>query len=133
MISPEELEKYHQENMALKGQIEKRTGITVEQRYAEREKRVRYVIELREPDRVPFLVLIDTQAYYGLPNSAVYYDPFSLKRTMRRVTLDLEPGLSEADFPFCGPAMTTLGVKTEYGREVRCRKVMNINSLKGNI
>jgi len=83
----------------------------VSQLYAERAKRVRDVIELKEPDRVPFLALIDTQAHYGLPNSAAYYDPVSLKRTMRRVTLDLESDLSEAKFSLCAPAMTTLGVK----------------------
>src|SRR4030042_361384 len=111
MIFQDEMEKYQKENLLLKEQIEERTGKTVEQLYAERAKRVRNVIELSEPDRVPFLVLIDTQAHYGLPNSASYYDPISLKRTMRKVTLDLEPDLSEAGFPSCGAAMTTLDVK----------------------
>ncbi len=111
MISPDEIEKYQEENLLLKEQIEQQTGKTVEQLYAERTKRVRDVIELREPDRVPFLVLIDTQAYYGIPNSTSYYDPLSLKRTMRKVAMDLEPDMSEAGFPFCGAAMTTMDVK----------------------
>jgi hypothetical protein len=111
MVSPDELEKYHKENLELKKQIEELTGKTVDQLYVERAKRVRDVIELREPDRVPFLVLIDTQVHYGLPNSASYYDPISLKRTMRKVTMDLEPDLSEAGFPSCGAAMTTLDIK----------------------
>jgi hypothetical protein len=111
MISTDDIEKYQEENLLLKEQIEEQTGKTVEQLYAERAKRVRDVIELREPDRVPFLVLIDTQAYYGIPNSTSYYDPLSLKRTMRKVAMDLEPDMSEAGFPFCGAAMTTMDVK----------------------
>src|SRR4030042_5470296 len=111
MISPAEIEKYQEENLLLKKQIEERTGKTVEQLYAERTKRVRDVIELRVPDRVPFLVLIDTLAYYGIPNAAAYYDPLTLKRTMGKVAMDLEPDMSEAGFPSCGAAMTELDVK----------------------
>ncbi len=111
MVPHDELEKYQKENIELKMKIEERTGKTVEQLYTERSDRVSDVIELRVPDKVPFLALVDTQFHYGLPNSASYYDPLSLKRTMRRATLDLEPDISEAGFPFCGPAMTTLDVK----------------------
>lgn len=111
MISPDDMEKYQEENLRLKEQIEERTGKSVEQLYAERVKRVRDVIELREPDRVPFLVLVDTMAHYGVPNSVSYYDPLTLKRTMRKATMDLEPDMSEAGFPFCGAAMAELDVK----------------------
>ena len=111
MTSPDELEKYQEENLVLKEQIEKRTGKTVEQLYHERSKRVRDVIELRKPDRVPFFVLIDTQVHYGIPHSTAYYDPLTLKRTMRKVTIDLEPDLGEPGFPSCGPALTTLDSK----------------------
>lgn len=111
MISQDENKKYQEENLLIKEQIEKQSGKTVEQLYAERAKRVRDVIELRVPDRVSFLFLIDTQVHYGLPNSASYYDPLSLKRTMRKVALDLEPDVSEAGFPSCGAAMTTLDIK----------------------
>jgi len=111
LISPDEIEKYQKENLLLKEQIEERTGKTVEQLYAERAKRVRDVIELREPDRVPFLVLMDTQIHYGIPNSTAYYDPLTLKRTMQKVAVDLEPDMSEAGFPSCGAAMTELDVQ----------------------
>ena len=111
MISPDEIEKYQKENLLLKEQIEERTGKTVEQLYAERAKRVRDVIELREPDRVPFLVLIDIQVHYGIPNSTAYYDPLTLKRAMRKVAMDLEPDMSEVGFPSCGAAMTELDVQ----------------------
>ena len=46
-----EIKKYRQENLLLKKRIEERAGKTAEQIYAERSKRVRDVIELREPDR----------------------------------------------------------------------------------
>jgi hypothetical protein len=54
---------------------------------------------------------MDTQIHYGIPNSTAYYDPLTLKRTMRKVAMDLEPDMSEAGFPFCGAAMTTMDVK----------------------
>ena len=74
MTSRTEIAKYRKENLLLKKQIEERTGKTVEQLYAERAKRVRDAIELREPDRVPFMVLVEPHAYSGIPNSAAYYD-----------------------------------------------------------
>jgi hypothetical protein len=51
-----EIAKYRKENLLLKKEIEERTGKTVEQLYGERAKRVRDAIELREPDRVPFML-----------------------------------------------------------------------------
>jgi hypothetical protein len=106
-----EIGKYQEENLLLKRQIEERTGKTVEQLYAERAKRVRDTIELRVPDRVPFSVLIEPHAYSGIPNSAAYYDPIALKRTMRKMAVDLEPDMCEAGFPSCGAAMTELDVR----------------------
>jgi hypothetical protein len=111
MTSPAETEKYQEENLLLKRQIEERTGKTVEQLYEERTKRVRDVIELREPDRVPFMVLIEPHNYSGIPKSAAYYDPITLKRTMRKMAVDLEPDMGEPGFPGCGAAMTELDVR----------------------
>jgi hypothetical protein len=111
MTSRTEIAKYRKENLLLKKEIEKRTGKTVEQLYAERAKRVRDAIELREPDRVPFMVLIEPHAYSGIPNSAAYYDHITLKRTMRKMAVDLEPDMSEPGFPACGAAMTELDVQ----------------------
>jgi hypothetical protein len=111
MTSQTEIAKYRKENLHLKKQIEERTGKTIEQLYAERAKRVRDVIELRVPDRVPFSVLIEPHEYSGIPNSAAYYDPITLKRTMRKIAVDLEPDMSEAGFPSCGAAMTELDVR----------------------
>jgi hypothetical protein len=111
MTSRTEIAKYRKENLLLKKQIEDRTGKTVEQLYAERAKRVRDAIELREPDRVPFMVLVEPHAYSGIPNSAAYYDHITLKRTMRKMAVDLEPDMSEPGFPACGAAMTELDVQ----------------------
>jgi hypothetical protein len=105
------MEKYQEENAILKKQIEERTGKTVEQLYAERDKRVRDTIELRVPDRVPFMVLVEPHAYSGIPKSAAYYDHITLKRTMRKMAVDLEPDMSEPGFPSCGAAMTALDIK----------------------
>ena len=111
MTSPAEILKYQDENLLLKRQIEERTGKTVEQLYAERAKRVRDAIELRVPDRVPFSVLIEPHAYSGIANSAAYYDPITLKRTMRQMAVDLEPDMAEGGFPSSGAAMTEMDIK----------------------
>jgi hypothetical protein len=111
MTSRVELQKYKDENSVLKKLIEERTGKTTDQLYAERAKRVRDVIELREPDRVPITVFPDPHAHCGMPNSASYYDPMTLKRAMRKIAVDIEPDNAEPGFPACGAAMTELDVK----------------------
>jgi hypothetical protein len=106
-----EIERYQDENLPLKKQIEEQTGKQIEQLYEERTKRVRDVIELREPDRVPFMVLAEPHNYSGIPKSAAFYDPITLKRTMRKIAVDLEPDMGEPGFPSCGDAMTALDVR----------------------
>jgi hypothetical protein len=82
MISRAEMEKYQEENALLKKQIEERTGKTVEQLYSERAKRVRDAIELKVPDRIPFMVLVEPHAYSGIPNwiSKTAYGPEAQNR-----------------------------------------------------
>ncbi len=111
MIPTAEIEKYQEENLQLKKRIEERTGKTVEQLYAERAERVKDVIELRVPDRVPFMVLVEPHRYSGIPKSAAYYDHITLKRTMRKMAVELEPDMGEPGFPACGAAMTELDVR----------------------
>jgi hypothetical protein len=111
MTAQTEIAKYRKENLLLKKQIEDRTGKAIEQLYAERVRRVRDAIELRIPDRVPFMVLVEAHKYSGIPKSAAYYDPITLKRTMRTMALDLEPDMSEPGFPSCGAAMMELDVQ----------------------
>jgi hypothetical protein len=111
MTSAAEIEQYQKENQILKEQIEKLTGKTTEQLYEERERRVRDVIYLRKPDRVPFNSHVDIQAYTGTPNSAAYYDPIAFKRAVRKITLDIEPDMCNAGLPTSGAALTALDVK----------------------
>jgi hypothetical protein len=103
--------EYQKELQALRLKIEKKHNRTTEQLYVEREKRVRDTVELKVPDRVPFAVKVNTQAYTGVPNSAVYYDPIGFKRAMRKITIDFEPDMCDAGLPSSGPAMEVLGVK----------------------
>jgi len=112
MTSRTEIKKYQAENLLLKKQIEEQTGKTVEQLYAERAKRVRDVIELRVPDRVPFSFFVEPHAYCGIPNSAAYYDPLTFKRATRKIAVDLEPDMCEGGLPRSGDAMTEMDVKT---------------------
>ena len=111
MTSRIELKKYQEENLLLKKQIEERTGKRAEHLYTERAKRVRDVIELREPDRVPFSFFVESHTYCGIPKSAAYYDPITFKRAMRQIAVDLEPDMCECGLPGSGAAMTELGVK----------------------
>ncbi|OGO07309.1 MAG: hypothetical protein A2Y92_02830 [Chloroflexi bacterium RBG_13_57_8] len=104
------MKEYQKELEVLKKKIEKKTGKTTEQLYEEREKRVRDVIELKVPDRVPLTVEIKVSKYTGIPNSAAYYDPIGFKRAMRIITLDLEPDMCNAGLPTSGNALEALGV-----------------------
>ena len=106
-----ETQKYKEETLALKKQIEERAGKTVEQLYAERDKRVRQAINLKNTDRIPFSLMVEVQPFAGVPNSASYYDPLRMKRAMRQAAVDLEPDMAEGGFPSCGAAMTELDVK----------------------
>jgi hypothetical protein len=111
MTSRAETKKYLEENLQLKKHIEERNGKTTDQLYDERAKRVRDATELKEPDRVPFLLFPDIHNYTGIPNSAAYYDHIALKRAMRKFAVDMEPDMAESGFPSSGAAMTELDVK----------------------
>jgi hypothetical protein len=105
------MKKYQQENENLKKEIEKRTGKTTDQLYEEREKRVRDVIELKVPDRIPLTTRVEIQDYTGVPNSAGYYDPIGFKRATREITLDFEPDMCNAGLPTSGEALAVLDVQ----------------------
>jgi hypothetical protein len=104
------VKEYEKELELLKKEIEEKTGKSPEQLYEEREKRVRDVIELKVPDRVPLTVDVKTSLYPGIPNSAAYYDPIGFKRAVRQVTLDFEPDMCNAGLPMSGNALEALGV-----------------------
>lgn len=103
--------QYEKELQVLREEIERHKGKTTEQLYEEREKRVRDAIELREPDRVPFSINVNTSKYTGIHNSAAYYDPIAWKTAMRQITLDFEPDMCNAGLPTSGLALEALDVK----------------------
>ncbi len=104
---------YQREQEILKQEIEAETGKSTGQLYEEREKRVRDAIELRIPDRVPFMVRVHTRHHADIPNSAAYYDPLAYKRAIRQLTVALEPDMCDAGLPSSGAAMDALGVKNK--------------------
>lgn len=103
--------QYAAENEKIKKEIADRTGKTTAQLYEEREKRVRDVIEMKVPDRVPFAVNPDTQAYTGILNSSGYYDPIAFKRARRMIAVDFEPDMADAGIPMSGEMLKALDVK----------------------
>jgi len=102
--------EYEKENQLLKKEIERRTGRTTGELYEEREKRVRDVIELGVPDRIPLTIDVKIDTYTGIPNSAAYYDPINFKRAVRKIALDFEPDMCNAGLPTSGNALEALGV-----------------------
>ena len=104
------VKEYEKEQQKLKKEIERKTGKTTGQLYEEREKRVRDVIEIKVPDRIPLTIDIKINIYTGIPNSAGYYDPINFKRAMRKITLDFEPDMCNAGLPISGNALEALGV-----------------------
>jgi uroporphyrinogen-III decarboxylase len=70
---------------------------TPEQLFAERDKRVRDTIALKEPDRVPVMLGTGNFAcrYAGIPISAMYYDYQAYRDANRKLVLDFEPDLAQ--------------------------------------
>jgi hypothetical protein len=103
-------ELYYEEQKQIKAEIEKKTGKTTAQLFAEREKRARDVTELRMPDRVPLSVNADPASYVRIQRSAAYYDPIGWKRATRQITVAFEPDMCNAGLPNSGAALAALGV-----------------------
>ena len=77
--------------------IEKKAGKPVEELYEEREKRVRDAIQLKEPDRVPFVMVGGSLPKEDRPPaSAAYYDPVVQREAMKNSILAVEPDLQSA-------------------------------------
>ena len=93
MSSNESQEKMLEEDRRFKDEVEKKHGKTVEQLYAEREKRLYDAAQLKVPDRVPvifggtFLPL----KYAGLPYSTAHYDAVAWKRAYKKMMVELGP------------------------------------------
>jgi uroporphyrinogen-III decarboxylase len=101
----------YESTAALRAKIEKTTGKTPEQLYAEREKRVRDAIELKEPDRVPVWMVPDPVRFAGLKRSVEFYDPRAWQNAIKMATLEFEPDLCLPGFGSSGLAWETLGIK----------------------
>ncbi|MDD5338579.1 MAG: hypothetical protein PHG35_04100 [Dehalococcoidales bacterium] len=105
------IKRYQKENEKLKQEIEEKAGKTAEQLYEEREKRIRDVIDLKVPDRIPLTTRVDIQKYTGVSNSATYYDPIVYKRAARQIAVDFQPDVSNIGLPMSGAALAALDVK----------------------
>ncbi len=105
------MKQYQREQQTLKEEIEKKAAKPTQQLYEERETRVRDLIQLKRPDRIPFLVRVNPGLYTGMLNSAAYYDPIGYKRAIRKFTMDLEPDMCDAGLPTSGAALEALDVK----------------------
>ena len=74
-------------------EVERKSGKTPEELYAEREKRVMDAIAMKEPDRVPVVMRggYFPVMYAGLSPSVVFYEPTVYKQAVIKTLLDFEP------------------------------------------
>lgn len=98
----------------LAAEIEQRHGKSAGQLAAEREKRIRDAIELREPDRVP--VTLGTGVFAarlgGLKASSMYYDLPAYREASKKMLLEYEPDDTMVMGPMnSGPIMEMLDEK----------------------
>lgn len=86
-------EAYREHLKKLKSEIEKRNKKPVEELFAEKQKRLWAAIDMKEPDRVPF-ILGSTYfpcKYAGIPFSSAYYDPIRWKAAYAQFIADFDP------------------------------------------
>jgi hypothetical protein len=93
-------------------EIEKRTGKCPEQLYAEREKRLDDLIELKVPDRIPVFLRFShfPLRCAGLPESALFYNPGAYYEALVRCIVEFNPDLFEGtSHPTSGLGLEKLG------------------------
>ena len=90
-VRTEEAYREHLKN--LKKEIEKRNKKSVEQLFAEKQKRLWDAIDMKEPDRVPFILgsTYFPAKYAGIPFSSAYYDPIRWKAAYAQFIADFDP------------------------------------------
>jgi hypothetical protein len=81
--------RYQEQLKRDRDEIQRRTGRTPEELYEERETRVRDAIQLKEPDRVPW-VMVGGEETNVLP-SASYYDPAAHREEYMKADETLRP------------------------------------------
>jgi hypothetical protein len=106
---------YKDEGKLLKDQIEKRTGKSTKELYEEKEKRLRDVIELKIPDRVPVVLptsyLPSKWAGGGMTTADAYRNPVAWNAASRKMVVDLDPDIQQAQGGGAGAAISVLGPK----------------------
>jgi hypothetical protein len=115
MERDEAAQRRAEENKKLKAEIEQRHGKSTEELYAERERRVKDAIELREPDRVPVILgLVNFPGRYkGVPLSAAYYDHEPWHRAFKQTIIDFDLDMwRNQPSTNSGPAMEALGTRS---------------------
>ena len=98
------------EIQALRDEIQKRTGKTPEQRYEEKETRIRKTINLEKADRVPIIAMVEPSDYTDVPRSAAYYDPVAFRKANIELAIALDTDTGMAGLPSSGYAMELLDV-----------------------
>ncbi|MFC1949284.1 uroporphyrinogen decarboxylase family protein [Chloroflexota bacterium] len=109
-------EELLEKDKRLKDEVEKKHGKTVEQLYAEREKRLYDAVQLKVPDRVPVIFggTFFALKYAGLPYSTAYYDAAAWKQAYKKTMLDLEPDAYGVAMTQSGRALENL--ESDYNR-----------------
>ena len=86
-------EAYHEHLKKLKAEIEKKNKKPVEELFKEKQKRLWDAIQMREPDRVPFVIgsTYFPSKYAGIPFSSAYYDPIRWNAAYAQFIADFDP------------------------------------------
>jgi hypothetical protein len=107
---------YQEHLKKLKAEIEKKNKKPIEVLFKEKQKRLWDAIQMREPDRVPF-VLGSTYfpaKYAGIPFSSAYYDPIRWKAAYVQFIADFDPDTwGTAGVATAGKVMDILQNKTQ--------------------
>jgi len=103
--------RIQEEDKKLKDYVEKKNGKSVEELYAEREKRVMDAVQGKVPDRVPVVFggTFFAMKYVGLPYSTAFYKPVAWKQGYKKMMAELEPdSFGSAAEMVSGNALETL-------------------------
>ena len=103
---------YDEEGKRLGEEVEKRAGKSAGELYEEKEKRLRDAIELRVPDRVPFILAtsyLPARWVDGLTSADSYHNHLAWRAAERQMVIDLDPDISSPQAGGSGAALSLLG------------------------
>ncbi|MBN2240728.1 MAG: hypothetical protein JW712_13215 [Dehalococcoidales bacterium] len=94
-MAQEQTYQYTEEEKRIVDNIEKKYGKSVQELYADRERRIKDAIEHRESDKVPVSLryVYFPANYLGLKTSTAYYDPITWKKASLQTVLDFDPDM----------------------------------------